>query len=405
MNPASPGRAGHPRRLAGIVAIVGSGLLLAAYLRVLLIRWGQPQTMQDFASFWIAGRLAATGKAAMAYDWVALNRQLYEALGDPGSHWVRTFYYPPMILLVLAPLGLLPFAAAAAVWLAANLATYLAGLYAVLRDAGLLIVALAAPTVLLNLSAGQNGLLTAGLLAAALAIIDKRPIGSGILIGLLAYKPQFGLLLPPFLAVTGRWRVFASASLTVLLLVLAAAACFGWSVFLAFAGALPAAVDGYLEHQHMTRALPWDELQSTYGTLRAIGFGNAVAWCGHAAVGLAAVAATLRLAAGGARWELQAAMLTTASVLVTPYSEDDDVALLMAAWAFLLRDSAARRLHPWEIAALAAVLLLPLVYLLGRAFVRVHGSPQLTSWVGMGPITCALLVTVIGSRICRRELQ
>ncbi len=38
---------------------------------------------------------------------------------------------------------------------------------------------------------------------------------AGVLIGLLAYKPQFGLLIPLVLAVSGRWRVFAAAAATV----------------------------------------------------------------------------------------------------------------------------------------------------------------------------------------------
>ncbi len=46
----------------------------------------------------------------------------------------------------------------------------------------------------------------------ALLQLDKRPVLAGILFGLLAYKPQFGLLIPFVLAASGRWRTFAAAA-------------------------------------------------------------------------------------------------------------------------------------------------------------------------------------------------
>jgi alpha-1,2-mannosyltransferase len=51
------------------------------------------------------------------------------------------------------------------------------------------------------------------------ASLDKRPIVAGVLIGLLAYKPQFGLLVPLVRVATGRWTVMVAAAATV------AAAC------------------------------------------------------------------------------------------------------------------------------------------------------------------------------------
>ena len=50
----------------------------------------------------------------------------------------------------------------------------------------------------------------------SLALIDRRPWLAGVLIGCLAYKPQFGLLIPLVLVASGRWRVFAAAVATVL---------------------------------------------------------------------------------------------------------------------------------------------------------------------------------------------
>ena len=88
--------------------------------------------------------------------------------------------------------------------------------------------------LLVNLGHGQNGFLTAALLGGALAILDRRPIVAGLLFGLLAYKPQFGLMIPLALVAGGYWRSFAAAVATVAFLAVAATIAFGPDVWRAF---------------------------------------------------------------------------------------------------------------------------------------------------------------------------
>jgi hypothetical protein len=57
------------------------------------------------------------------------------------------------------------------------------------------LIAAAFPAVFVNIGHGQNGFLTAALLGSALLSLDRRPWLAGALIGLLAYKPQFGVLI------------------------------------------------------------------------------------------------------------------------------------------------------------------------------------------------------------------
>jgi hypothetical protein len=136
--------------------------------------------------------------------------------------------------------------------------------------------------------------------------------------------------------------------------------------------------------------------------LRVFGAGSAAAWWGHAAVAIAAVAAAMGLAVARQRLELQAAALATASFLVTPYSELNDLALLMVPWAFLCRDGAAMPLRPFDKIALALALLLPLIDLLLRQPLRAYRL--LPSWAGLGPLTCVLLAAVIGRRLYQPAL-
>ena len=88
--------------------------------------------------------------------------------------------------------------------------------------------------MLINIGHGQNGFLTAALIGGALVMLDRRPLLAGVLFGLLAYKPQFGLMVPLVLAVSGRWRCFAAAAATVALLALATTAAFGPQIWHAF---------------------------------------------------------------------------------------------------------------------------------------------------------------------------
>jgi glycosyl transferase family 87 len=372
--------------------MVAGGLLAALYAWVLVVRWKLPGPLPDFSVFWSAGHLAAQGKAAVAYDWESISRV------QPVVTPIARFFYPPVFLIVLAPLGTLAFGPATAVWLGGTLAAFLAGMRAILPGATAMIAALAMPMVFFNFDLGQNGLLTAGLLAGALAVLDTRPIMSGVLIGLLSYKPQFGLVLPLVLAVTSRWRVFGSAALTVLCLLGVALALFGADTFAAFLRGMPTANAGYMHDRFMV--VKWDHFASVYGMLRSFGVEPPAAWAGHAAIALATIAATLRIATGGASAELKAATVATATMLVTPYSELNDAAVLMVAWAFLVRDGLSTGLHAWEKVVLSIVFLLPLSYVAGPMLAEVLWSPQ-SIWRSsvVAPLSCAMLAAVILYRI------
>ena len=72
--------------------------------------------------------------------------------------------------------------------------------------------ALLAPASLINLLYGQNGFLTAALLVGGIRLAPSRPLSGGVLLGLLAYKPQFGLVVVVALVAARLWRaIFAAA--------------------------------------------------------------------------------------------------------------------------------------------------------------------------------------------------
>src|SRR5258708_32303472 len=72
-------------------------------------------------------------------------------------------------------------------------------------------LAAAFPVVLTNTMVGQNGFPPAALIGGTLYLMPARPILSGICLGLLSYKPQYGLLFPLVLIATSQWTVFVTA--------------------------------------------------------------------------------------------------------------------------------------------------------------------------------------------------
>ena len=245
------------------------------------------------------------------------------------------FYYPPIFLLELKPLGALPYAPAAVVWLAVTGAAYLVAARVAGGRALAVVVALAAPAAFACVYVGQNGLLTAALAGLGLAWIPKRPLVAGVLIGLIAYKPQFGPALPVLLLAGSRFRVIASAGLTVCLTYALAGAALGWPVYTAWISALAPGGHGVAA----LGGLPPTKLQSLYGLARTLNAAPLLAWAVQAGVALVAVALAARLWRKQSAWPLQAAAAGAVMLIVSPYSVLYDYPLLSIAMAFLIADA------------------------------------------------------------------
>jgi hypothetical protein len=220
-----------------------------------------------------------------------------------------------------------------------------------------LLLALAFPAVFVNLGQAHNGFLTAALFGAALCQLDRRPWVAGILIGCLAYKPQFGLLIPLVLALSGRWRVLAAAAATVTVLTLAVTLAFGIEVWTAFLASTKFTRTIVLEQG----GTGWYKIQSVFAWARMWGGGIAFAYAAQGAVMLIVAAALTWLWRSSAAYPLKAAALLIGSLLATPYSLDYDLMLLAPAIAYLALDAIARGFAPWEKTMLAALWIVPVM--------------------------------------------
>lgn len=333
-----------------------SAAVAAAYALVLigftgpLMGWpglgDHPTRLCDYVAIWSGGKLAADGEPAAAYDYDRHRAAQTALLGaDPGG--TMPWFYPPTFLLIASVMAMLPFGASMFVWVAGTYAAFAAAAARILggwRGALWLTVP---PAAILNAMVGNNGLLSAALFGFALAFLPVRPIIAGVCFGLLTYKPHLGVLVPIALAVSGNWRAIVAAALAAIAFAGLSIVAFGpepWSAF------LPAIADASQRTAAMSAPA---KLQSLFGMARALGVEVSVAYAAQillavaAGVGVAIIWRDRRLS-----YEVKAASLAAASLLVTPYLFVYDLTILTLAQAFLYRASGARGLDAPEIAGL-----------------------------------------------------
>ena len=312
----------------------------------------------DFSDVYAAGSLANDGHAAQAFDPAHHFAREREIFGKDTQFY--GWHYPPFFLLIAAPLARLPYLPALLIWQIATLALYLAALRPLLRDVKdgtWILAALAFPAVFVNLTHGHNGFLTAALVACALNVLDSRPLLAGLCFGLLAYKPQFGAMIPLVLAATGRWRTFGAAAATVAILALIVTALFGAAVWPAF-----------LAGTHFTREVVLEQgntgfykIQTGFAWARMWGASVPVAYGAQALVSGAAAAGLIWLWRSPANMARKGAALCIAMLLATPYALDYDMMVLAPAIALLAAEGLAQGFKPYERAILLALWAVPIL--------------------------------------------
>ena len=283
----------------------------------------------DFVSFHAAGALANAGTPWLAYDRVAHHAAERAATGFDSAY--NYFYYPPIFLLICAPLARLPYLAGFVVFQAVSLVLCFLAARLIRRDLPL-VVFLAFPGLWWAIGTGQNALLTAALFAAGTALIDRRPWLSGLCLGALCYKPHFGLLIPVALIAGGHWRAFAGAALAVIALTGASVMLFGFAAWEAFFAAAQGSGEVYAG-----QAIFMGGLTSPFGALMALGAPRHIAFAVQAVAMLVAAAAVAWVWHGRAVLPLRAAMLLTATPVAVPVLMFYDLMLVFLALVWLTR--------------------------------------------------------------------
>lgn len=318
----------------------------------------------DFSNVYAAGVAAAQGDATAPFDILRQWKTEQAIFGaeTPLYGW----HYPPFFLLVAAALAQMPYIPALIVWQVSSLLLYLGAMRLLLRksaspqlarDRLWPLLALGFTAVFMNITHGQNGFLTAALFASGLALLDERPLVAGLLFGLLCYKPQFAVVIPLVLAVTGRWRVFGAAAATVFVMAVSVTLLFGADVWSAF-----------LSSAHFTRNVVLEQggtgfhkIQSVFAWTRLWGGPVMLAYGLQALTALAVLLALIRIWRGDMSMSYKGAALCLAALLVTPYSLDYDLVLLAPAIALLVAAGFEKGFANYELVSLALLWLVPII--------------------------------------------
>lgn len=312
---------------------------------------------RDFVNMWMGARLALSGNVATLFDWTAY----VEALRATFWHGmaVHNWSYPPHVLLFTWPLGLLPYHVALVFWDTIGLTAFFGAARLAFRSQSperrtwLSLAAIGAPVVAFNIVLGQFDLYIGALLVAALTLRERRPLISGILIGLLTVKPHLGLLVPLLLLAERRYQVILSAAATTAGLVVATSLVFGWSVFpdyIAYAG--PAQLHVLTTYERLDWIMPTPMLMA-----RTLDLPISYGWIFVAVAAPAAFCAFLYVLRSGADDAVKSAMLVVSTVLILPYAFSYDTALLIVPLVLLMD----RMDAPWQQFILLGIYMLPAV--------------------------------------------
>ncbi len=171
-------------------------------------------------------------------------------------------------------LACVPYAIAYPLYAVVSFLPFLATIRAIVGRPFGLLLAFAFPVVLINIWISQNGFLTASLLGGALLFMPVRPVLAGVCLGLLTYKPQYGVLFPFVLIATQQWRVFISATGSALLVAAVSWAAFGTEAWVGFFQSLLGAQQAFLSEGRV----PWGKMQSIFATVRYFGADERLAW-------------------------------------------------------------------------------------------------------------------------------
>ncbi|WP_440622745.1 glycosyltransferase family 87 protein [Burkholderia sp. 22313] len=368
------------------MALVLQLLFLAVWV-IRYYRWhdrSAPMVGSDFAIFWATARVALEHGATAIFSphWI----QPIEAALRPFDDFAP-WPYPPTFLLVVIPFGWMSFPRAVMLFGVLSVGCYAAVVARLTRplDGQWRLAVAAFPGLIGAALTMQNAFLTAAAAGAALLLLRSRPIVAGACIATLLMKPQYGVLFPLALICGRHWKALVSAGVFGAAIVATSVAVFGGRAWAAFYAFLPTFNRGVIEYG----ATLWRGMPSMCGLARAAGLPVEAAYGVQACVAVAAAAAVAYVWLRAARFELRAAALAAATLLVQPYYMYYDLLWLVLPLIFLLLDCRNVRPNRFETAVLALTWIAP-----AQAFAAVITG---TMW----PVASAILVAVLAMVVRR----
>jgi hypothetical protein len=311
---------------------------------------------RDFVVFWTASVLALDSQIPQIFDFASFHAAQERLIG--GAVPLYPWLYPPHGLFTVLALGLLPYLWSYLFWTLATLALYLFAClgrsWSNLRTVALIL----APATFINALMGQNGFLSAALLIGGLRLLDRRPLLAGVLLGLLCFKPQLGLLVPVALLAAQLWRPFLGAAATVAAVLALSLGVFGldsWSSFFEMSTA------------YQSRPLSDDRgwflnlVATPFMSAGLLGFGMTARGAIQVVFSIAAILGVYVTFRKATDRNLRIAVLLAAVLLASPYGYNYDLTLVSVAVLWAFEHASWRGFLTGERALLAVAWLLPIL--------------------------------------------
>jgi len=342
----------------------------------------------DFSVFWTASHVMLHATPAAVYDYPTFARAEAALF---GLHGFLPWLYPPTLLLLVAPLSLLPYPLCYLMFVCVGARLFAAGTLGVTGFAAQFrqrkfaaLVVLAYPGVFAAAIVGQNALITAALMAFAVRWTERYPIRAGICIGLLATKPQLAVLFPVVLIAARAWKTMWAAAIS-------AAGFVGISVLVCGTQSLRAFIVGTSLARELVlenRVLYWPSSPTPFAALRLADASAGMAYAAQGAVALIAAAAACYVWRCTDDLRMRAAVIAVATLLANPYVWFYELTWLGVALACLAACGLERGWRRGEQTVLVLAWLLPVYEL----FNRLTHLPQI------GPMVLLLVLLVIVRR-------
>lgn len=292
----------------------------------------------DFLHFYVLGSIARSHQRSLLFDFVKQS-ELARRLVPQAAGELYLPVYGPQFSMLFAPFAGLPYGWAAAAWMFTSALVYGACCYAIwrtcrnLRHEGttVLILALAFPGFFSLIGGGQNSALALGAFTAAFFCLRAdRPLLAGMAIGLLAYKPQLGLMAALVFLFTLEWRILLGALITGVGQFAMAAWYYGVSVIgdyvrdLAWVSRYAIFLEPRQFRMHSLRTF-W-ELLVPWPRIALLLYAASAVWV---------AVVTLQYWKSRAPLPLRFAALLLGTVLLAPHLTDYDLVLLAPAFLFI----------------------------------------------------------------------
>lgn len=172
----------------------------------------------DFLQEWVGGKILLSDQRGKLYDTEFFASRQHDP-GALGFHWNEASYYPPIYppgyYLVVSPLSQIPYQTAAVVWLLGSLfclflVFYLVGRHHPMGDYVWIwgpLLALVFTPVLFSLNIGHKSMLILLVLTSTyLLLYHKKAFWAGLVLGAIAFKPHYILLLALMMLLQRDWR-------------------------------------------------------------------------------------------------------------------------------------------------------------------------------------------------------